>query len=551
MAGGEGAKERRRLKRLKGPENAANSTGVEENSTNVRIRSENQAHQSVGGKERNGSSQHPRGGNNDNRFGTKRPPAKKYGENRDSRFGTKRSPAKKDGDQKKSKKPKHLKRKMEQLAEQDDPESRKKLLSEVAEWEKKKEAFTKQNSKRHKAGSVNQNQYDMPVVTPDLKTEQPASLPVMESTTLVDAAEMKIDRAQKPTSKTESEPDRKRKDNAKLQQQKPTSKTESEPDSKPKDNAKLQQQKPTSKTESEPDRKPKDNAKLQQPETRNSSGESDDDSDDEEPQDQRRQRGRRRRGRQDTSKVIEESKPSDNDEDGDNGEMNRAVNDKPLGDDEGEVPNDGKKRYCLGRKPVSDFVLWQKYPARVVYVKPFGVFFDIGCHSDAFCHVSRLQDDFVESPEQLLKEGDEVEARVVEIDRRRKRLTVSLQSEARLEDEQASILAREERKQAMKSKTGKKPKSANAAHPEESSIPKQPASVPSVRANAKQTAPVRENTKQMAPVSEYKPWLDAKAKPVIKTNFEPPNEANMTPAELKRARKLARRAERRDQAEAQ
>jgi hypothetical protein len=87
----------------------------------------------------------------------------------------------------------------------------------------------------------------------------------------------------------------------------------------------------------------------------------------------------------------------------------------------------------------------------------------------------------------------------------------------------------------MKSKTGKKPKSANVAHPEES-VPKQ-------------TASVRENTKQMAPVRENTPRVDAK--PVKKTNFEPPNEANMGPADLKRARKLARRAARRDQAEEQ
>jgi FkbM family methyltransferase len=42
MAGGEGAKERRRLKPLKGPENDANPSGVKEKSTDRRIGSENQ-----------------------------------------------------------------------------------------------------------------------------------------------------------------------------------------------------------------------------------------------------------------------------------------------------------------------------------------------------------------------------------------------------------------------------------------------------------------------------------------------------------------------------
>ena len=46
------------------------------------------------------------------------------------------------------------------------------------------------------------------------------------------------------------------------------------------------------------------------------------------------------------------------------------------------------------------------------------------------------------------KEGDVVaKARIVEIDRKQKRITISLQSDARIEDERLSIEARKSRKE--------------------------------------------------------------------------------------------------------
>jgi transcriptional accessory protein Tex/SPT6 len=60
-------------------------------------------------------------------------------------------------------------------------------------------------------------------------------------------------------------------------------------------------------------------------------------------------------------------------------------------------------RRCIGRKPVTDFVIGNTYKGKVVYVKPFGAFIDIGCHSDGFVHVSRVHDDFVEDINSVLK----------------------------------------------------------------------------------------------------------------------------------------------------
>ncbi|OEU15541.1 hypothetical protein FRACYDRAFT_240232 [Fragilariopsis cylindrus CCMP1102] len=199
----------------------------------------------------------------------------------------------------------------------------------------------------------------------------------------------------------------------------------------------------------------------------------------------------------------------------------------------------GKTRYCVGRKPVTDYTLGSSYPAEVVYVKPFGVFFDIGCHSDAFCHVSRLRDDFVESPETMFKEGDKVATvRVVEIDRRRKRITVSLQSESRAEDERKSIDARRTRTDSRKLKARKN----------EARFQSKPTTTDHIEQSIQKKDPVVSIEKK-APVviraSAYAPRAPAYAP--TKTYNDP---SMMAPADLKRARKLARRAERRSKAEA-
>jgi predicted RNA-binding protein with RPS1 domain len=155
----------------------------------------------------------------------------------------------------------------------------------------------------------------------------------------------------------------------------------------------------------------------------------------------KRQRGKRRRGRKDTSKKVEV-------------EQGTPASTGPGEISKGDVTTKLVERYCLGRKPVTDFVVGQECKGKVVYMKAFGVFLDIGCHSDAFCHISRLQDTFVEKPEELLNVGDEVTSRIVEVDRRRKRITVSMQSADMMEKELKSIESRKERMQrhAKKSK---------------------------------------------------------------------------------------------------
>lgn len=219
-----------------------------------------------------------------------------------------------------------------------------------------------------------------------------------------------------------------------------------------------------------------------------------------------RTRGKGRRGRQDTSIKIVEEAPEE-----------PAV-EEPV---DPNAPDPSKKtakkddhRYCVGRKPVTDYKIDEKYDGKVVYSKPFGVFIDIGCHSDAFCHVSRLADDFVKSPGDAVKDGDIVSARIVEIDRHKKRITVSLQSDTKIADERKSMEAHGQRREKIQAK--KKAQLAAAAPP----------------------------SSEPAQLEQRQPTFK-RPEPTVVTRIKP--ESEMDPAELKRARKLARRAARREE----
>ena len=65
----------------------------------------------------------------------------------------------------------------------------------------------------------------------------------------------------------------------------------------------------------------------------------------------------------------------------------------------------------------------------VTNVAAFGAFVDIGVHQDGLVHVSQLSDSFVKDPHAVVKAGDVVRVRVVEIDVPRKRIGLSMKAD--------------------------------------------------------------------------------------------------------------------------
>jgi protein Tex len=62
-------------------------------------------------------------------------------------------------------------------------------------------------------------------------------------------------------------------------------------------------------------------------------------------------------------------------------------------------------------------------------VADFGAFVDIGVHQDGLVHISQLADRFIKHPLDVVKVGDVVQVRVVEVDEKRKRISLSMRSE--------------------------------------------------------------------------------------------------------------------------
>jgi uncharacterized protein len=62
----------------------------------------------------------------------------------------------------------------------------------------------------------------------------------------------------------------------------------------------------------------------------------------------------------------------------------------------------------------------------VTNVATFGAFVDIGVHQDGLVHVSRLADRFVKDPHEVVKTGDIVRVKVLEVDVERKRIALTM-----------------------------------------------------------------------------------------------------------------------------
>lgn len=70
----------------------------------------------------------------------------------------------------------------------------------------------------------------------------------------------------------------------------------------------------------------------------------------------------------------------------------------------------------------------------VTNVANFGAFVDIGVHQDGLVHISALADKFVQNPREIVKAGDIVTVKVLEVDAKRKRIALTL----RLQDDTSS-----------------------------------------------------------------------------------------------------------------
>ena len=75
---------------------------------------------------------------------------------------------------------------------------------------------------------------------------------------------------------------------------------------------------------------------------------------------------------------------------------------------------------------IEDLHVGMVLPGLVSNITAFGAFVNIGVHQDGLVHISQLADKFVSSPGDVVKLGQQVMVRVVEVDLKRKRISLSM-----------------------------------------------------------------------------------------------------------------------------
>lgn len=116
-------------------------------------------------------------------------------------------------------------------------------------------------------------------------------------------------------------------------------------------------------------------------------------------------------------------------------------------------PRDGYPAPIMQKGVVNfeDLTVGMKVTGKIKNVVDFGAFVDIGLHETALIHVSELSDNFVSDPMDVVKVGDVKEFSIIDLDKDRKRISLSLKSDAHTRLGQTT--------------EGKKPKSADGSTP--------------------------------------------------------------------------------------
>jgi len=93
--------------------------------------------------------------------------------------------------------------------------------------------------------------------------------------------------------------------------------------------------------------------------------------------------------------------------------------------------------FAEGVETLADLKVGMVLEGVVTNVAAFGAFVDIGVHQDGLVHVSAMSHNFVKDPRDVVKPGDIVKVKVLDVDVPRKRISLTL----RLDDDPAAVRA--------------------------------------------------------------------------------------------------------------
>jgi len=98
-------------------------------------------------------------------------------------------------------------------------------------------------------------------------------------------------------------------------------------------------------------------------------------------------------------------------------------------------------KFMEGVEKITDLKPGMMLDGVVTNVANFGAFVDIGVHQDGLVHISHLADKFVKDPRDVVKTGDMVRVKVLEVDVQRQRIALSMKKDAEVARESAAAAA--------------------------------------------------------------------------------------------------------------
>ncbi|MDQ5921707.1 MAG: protein Tex [Pseudomonadota bacterium] len=96
---------------------------------------------------------------------------------------------------------------------------------------------------------------------------------------------------------------------------------------------------------------------------------------------------------------------------------------KPGRDPRGEFKT---AKFSDGIENINDLIIGMELEGVITNVTNFGAFVDIGVHQDGLVHISQLTDKYITNPNDIVKTGQIVKVRVLEVDSKRKRISLTM-----------------------------------------------------------------------------------------------------------------------------
>ncbi|VFS55652.1 30S ribosomal protein S1 [Leminorella grimontii] len=120
--------------------------------------------------------------------------------------------------------------------------------------------------------------------------------------------------------------------------------------------------------------------------------------------------------------------------------------------------------FADGVETLDDLKIGMILEGTVTNVTNFGAFVDIGVHQDGLVHISSLADKFVEDPHKVVKTGDIVKVKVMEVDLARKRIALSMRLDEQPGEGNSRRSSSPEREKSQRPSSGQRGKPAPGAN---------------------------------------------------------------------------------------